>query len=65
MIRAFTRPQILLCLLTSILVWSNNTYGESPLKFNIGVALSLSGDCADVGTDSLKGLQLAVEEINR
>ena len=35
-----------------------------PPAFPVGALLSLSGDCADVGELSRKGLELAVEEIN-
>lgn len=64
MIRAVTRLLILLLLSASLLV-RTEAFGETARKLKIGVAVSLSGDCADVGADSLKGLQLAVEEINR
>jgi branched-chain amino acid transport system substrate-binding protein len=36
---------------------------ERPLK--IGVMLCLTGDCAEWGTNGLKGAQLAAEELNR
>lgn len=42
-----------------------NAFCQPSQKLKIGVAFSLSGDCADVGADSLKGLTLAVEEINQ
>ncbi len=64
MIRVSTVVLILTYILYSLSL-GISAYCETPLNIKIGVALSLSGDCADVGSDSLKGLNLAVEEINR
>jgi branched-chain amino acid transport system substrate-binding protein len=64
MIRASASCLIIAYTLCSLFT-GMTAFCETPLKLKIGVALSLSGDCADVGSDSLKGLRLALEEINQ
>lgn len=49
--------------LLAVLSVSSALAGEKPLK--VGVMLCLSGDCAEWGTNGLKGAQLAAEEVNK
>ncbi|MEE9554556.1 MAG: ABC transporter substrate-binding protein [candidate division Zixibacteria bacterium] len=52
---------LLICL--SVLLHFGSVYGDDEIK--IGVVLPLSGNTSNYGTEALKGINLAVENINR
>lgn len=59
------KPKRLLTSLTLCLFVSTLTSHAQAEDIKIGALLCLSGACADTGNNSLKGIQLAIEEIER
>ena len=48
------------------LILATSSFAETKAEnFKVGALLCLTGDCAEWGNNSLKGLQLAAEEINK
>jgi branched-chain amino acid transport system substrate-binding protein len=59
------KNKILVAFCAALLSLLSSEASASPDVMNLGVMVCLSGDCAQWGANSLKGIQLAQEEINK
>lgn len=55
----------LLCFFSLCLALTSRTLFADQKDWTIGVMVCLSGECAESGSNSMKGIELAVEEINK
>ena len=56
--------RLFIAFLTLIIFFPFNKGYSDPLEFQLGVAVCLTGGCAEWGTSALRGVELAVDEIN-
>lgn len=56
--------KLLLSVSTLLLFCTSVVSADNKLPIKLGALLCLSGECAEIGTNSLRGAQLAVDELN-